>query len=111
MKRFLALAILVASFAATAAEPPCWPRQLGSTGSDFKQGATPDGQWMGWTCEVDGKPQVFGMYALAEYKVKHPDVTGLSPSKAASAYWTANVTADSDPRLIRLRAAMVAGMK
>ena len=94
-----------------ATTPPCWPRQLGSTGSDFKRGETADGRWVGWTCQVNGAPKVFGAVAVAGYEIQHPDITGLSPTKAATAYWRANTIDTADPRLTRLRADMHAALR
>ncbi len=91
--------------------PPCWPKQLGSTGSDFKQGETADGRWIGWTCLVKGKPTVFGVVAVADYRIQHPDVAGMTPTKAAAAYWKANATSAQDERLTRLRAELHGAFK
>lgn len=87
--------------------PPCWPKQLGSTGSSFRTGSTPDGRWVAWTCVVSGKQQVYGVWAVSSYEIVHPDTTGMTPIKTAGAYWTANVgntTLGSEFALQRLRA-------
>ncbi len=110
MKAIIALFLIVLGAFAHAAPPPCWPRQLGSTGSDFKKGATPDGRWIGWTCVVKGVPKVFGAVALNSYEIKHPDVTGMTPIKTAQAYWAANVQT-GNPKLLPIQDAMEAAFK
>lgn len=116
MKRYLVISALLLGGAligavAKAAPPPCWPKQLGSTGSDFKRGETTDAQWLGWTCIVKGSPQVFGIVALKSYTIVHPDISGMTPTKAAAAYYAANVTETNDPRLGEARAAMKAAFQ
>ncbi len=115
MKHLIAaLAILATSLnaAAQTATPPCWPKQLGSTGSDFKQGTTPDGRWVAWTCTVSGAPRIYSAWAVTDYELVHPVTTGMTPIKTAQAYWRANTASSStDPRLARLRAAAEASFR
>lgn len=109
MKSLYVAALLSLSMPAQAVDlPPCYPHQLGSTGSDFKRGETAEAEWLGWTCTRAGKETVYGVVSLKTYTIVHPDVTGLSPTKAAAAYWAANVTDVSDPRLSEARVAMKA---
>lgn len=103
--KHLILGLALIAGTAQAAPPPCWPKQLGSTGSDYKRGTTPDGQWLAWTCTARGRTTVHGPLAVTGYEIKHPDVTGLTPMRTARAYWDANVADDNDPRIVRLRTA------
>ena len=105
MKVLFWLLFIVIGPCAHAAPPPCWPKQLGSTGSDFKSGSTPDGRWIGWTCTERGIKKVHGVVALHGYEIKHPDVRGMTPIKTAQAYYAANVQS-GDPRLLPLQQAM-----
>lgn len=107
MKHFRTLAVFAALLCGVAAHaaPPCWPRQLGSTGSDFKRGTTADGNWVAWTCTARGVTATYGAWAVHDYVVQHPDVTGLTPTRAARAYWDANVNTAPDARIDRLKAA------
>jgi len=91
--------------------PPCWPRQLGSTGSDFKRGEDDTGQWLGWTCTKNGVKSVYGVFALKGYKIVDPDITGMTPTKAAQAYWKANIIPSTDPKMLALKAKMEAAFK
>jgi hypothetical protein len=97
--------------ASAQALPPCWPKQIGSTGSSFKRGADGNGHWLGWTCTTKGVTTTYGVFALNTYSIKHPVIEGMTASKAAQAYWKANVTASSDPKLIALRAKMEASFQ
>ena len=107
---FALLFIICGPCAAAESAPPCWPKQLGSTGSDFKQGQTSVGRWIGWTCTKGGVKTVYGAYALNSYVPVHPNVDGMTPTKAAQAYWAANVKS-KDPQLASVRAAMEAAFK
>lgn len=104
MRIIAALSLLIACAPAHAA-PPCWPKQIGSTGSDYKIGQTADGKWLAWTCVVKGKPEVFAVWAVSGWtsdNMTTPNTTGLTPVKAARAFWDANVRPSNDPRHARL---------
>jgi len=111
MRAFLLSLALLCGAAHAADLPPCWPKQLGSTGSSYRVGNTEDGNWIGWICVVNGVQKPFGVWAMHEYQVIHPITTGLTTIQTARAYFQANVTNPDDPRMERLRAAMVEGLK
>jgi hypothetical protein len=96
MTRFLTvIALCFFCVAGTfAKEPPCWPKQMGSTGSNFKQGETPLGYWIGWTCQIKGAPSLFGFMWKKDYAIRHPDVKGMTPIQTAKAYYALNVRDD-----------------
>ena len=110
MKFLVASVLLALASAAQAAQPapPCWPAEFGGSGAGLKTGSTADGNWAGWICQVDGKPKAFWFGATNAYKIKHPNITGLSVDKAAAAYWAANVNAPDTAALQRLRIAAMA---
>lgn len=110
--RFLVLSLALLCGSAQAVDlPPCWPRQVGSTGSDYRIGETPDGTWLGWTCAVAGQQKPYGVWAVHDYKLIHPAVIGFTPIHTARTYFQFNVTNPADIRMVRLRAAMTEGMK
>lgn len=88
------LAVLLVMALATVsahAAPPCWPKQIGGTGSDVKMGKTKDGTWYAWTCQTNGVRHIYGIVQLKGHKLQHPDVIeGLTPAQLAQAYWDAN---------------------
>lgn len=101
----LGLLLLAPAAHAQSAMPPCWPKQLGSTGSSYRTGTTVDGRWVSWVCIVKGRQQVFGFWGTSAFRITHPDTTGLTTIKTAVAYWNANVGNSDTAALQRLRAA------
>ncbi len=81
--------------------PPVMPAQLGSSGSAFKAGYTDAGRWLAWRHTVSGVTTVYVVCAAYDYEIQHPDTTGMTPIRAARAYWLANVDRDcrTDPAL------------
>ena len=110
MKSIIVSALLFIAASAQAAQPtpPCWPAEFGGSGTGLKTGSTADGNWAGWICQVDGKPKPFWVGATKAYKIKHPNISGLSVDKAAAAYWSENVNAPDTAALKRLRLAAMA---
>lgn len=109
MKILFALLLIILGPCAQAQaikKPPCWPKELDSTGSAWKTGSTKDARWLGWTCRVAGVPKVFGIVVLKDYELKHPIEQGLSTVKTAEAYWALNVRANNDPLLNAARVEM-----
>lgn len=78
-------------------KPPCYPKQLGSTGSNFKQGATDTVRWVAWTCTSKTKVTLIVYSAPKAYELVHPNTDGLKPIKTAEAYLAANVKTGPDP--------------
>lgn len=101
-----AIVLVLALFCGSVyAAPPCWPKQIGGTGSDYKFGQTVDGKWIGWTCQVNSKPMVFAVWATPGWTTDNmtvPNTVGLSGVKTARAFWEANVRPSNDPRHKRL---------
>ncbi len=95
MKHILAAVLLSLACAAgaqtTPPVPPVFPAQLGSAGSTFKAGAIPEGKWLAWAHTVNGERFIYVVCAQHDYMLTHPDTTGMTPIRAARAYWVANV--------------------
>lgn len=85
--------------------PPCWPKQTGSTGSDYKRGVVAGVQWLGWTCQVNGQPRLYGYVWRRDYVLLEPEVLPSTPIATLRAYWAANVR-DGDPSLNPARQTM-----
>lgn len=113
MIRILCAALLLTCAHAQAA-PPCWPKQIGGTGSDYKTGDTADGTWLGWTCTAKGHTGAVGVWAVKGWGIPNmtrPDTKGLTGVKAAKAFWEANVRPSNDPRHARLYENMLASFR
>lgn len=112
MKRLLAATTLVLTCAAhaqnTLADYPCMPRQWGSTGSEYKQGAIDGYGWLGWTCQVNGEPKVFGFVWVEGFRPQSPDTAGMkTPNQVARAFLARNVIqGDNRPGFVSARIAM-----
>lgn len=91
MKALIGALLLVASAGAQAGYPACWPKQLGSTGSSYKTGFAGGMKWVAWTCTKRGVKTIYVLSAPVDYEPEHPDVSGMTPVRAAKAYWDANV--------------------
>lgn len=104
--KFLAPFVLLLGASAQAAPeiPICWPSQIGGSGHSLRVGETVEGRWAGWKCDTPTGVRVFGVVALRDYSIRHPNVGGMRPSEAAAAYWKLNVRA-GDVRLRSLRKA------
>tara|TARA_R110000868_G_scaffold2620_8_gene18738 strand:- start:2146 stop:2472 length:327 start_codon:yes stop_codon:yes gene_type:complete len=91
MKWLVGLVLACCSLAAQAGYPVCWPKQLGSTGSSYKTGAVNGFKWVAWTCQSKRVRTLCILSAPVDYELVHPDISGLTPGRAARAYWDANV--------------------
>lgn len=111
MKKLLAAALLCAlaipAQAQTFVQPPCLPKQWGSTGSDFKTGAIDGFEWLGWTCVVSGKVEVHGFVWQQGYVLHHPDTTGMTVNQMYRAYMARNINpTDNRPGFVTARQVM-----
>lgn len=93
---FFLLAICFAGSAHAQFKPPCYPHQLGSTGSGFKRGSTDTHRWIAWTCTTKTKTTLVVYSAPKSYEIIDPDTSQMTPIKAAEAYILANVKATPD---------------
>lgn len=87
MKRLLLILLLLCGTAHAA--PPCWPSDVGGSGTVAVSGGDDTGQWVGWWCP-DG--QRYGVAAITGYALKHPPGPHASVAAMLSAYWALNVT-------------------
>ena len=91
--------------------PPCWPKQIGSTGSFYKTGETETTRWVGWTCTSrGGVSRIYGVVALKGYQIIHPSNTlqTSTPISTVRAYWALNVR---DPKNVSLLPGWIALQK
>ena len=95
MKALIGALLLVASAGVQAGYPACWPKQLGSTGSSYKTGVVDGVKWVAWTCKARGQQKLHVYSAPVGYVLVHPTQSGLTPTKAARAYWDANVKGEA----------------
>lgn len=94
-----------ASAPAVYKQPPCLPKQWGSTGSAYKSGKTLDVNWLAWTCQVKGAPVLYMLFRRDGYVVKHPDpASSATLNETVRAYLAANV----DPTDVSFREAAAA---
>lgn len=84
----LCAGLFVTLAASAQAAPPCWPANVGGSGSQWLYSHNDKGQWIGWWCP-DGRP--YGAVALRSYSIKHPSGPHASASDMLSAYWALNV--------------------
>lgn len=118
MKKWLLIVVVLlgtacadarADIADMAALPPCWPSNLGGSGTAVVSIATASGQAMGWWCVADGQPRRWGITWLQSYRLRHPErVSGSTPAQVAEAYWRENVTHTNSrtPEMLALSAAL-----
>lgn len=82
--------------AQTAPVPPCWPKQIGGTGTAAKVVRNTDGEAAAWTCTVKTVVKPYAAFRLYSYTLVDPDTTGMTAIGTAKAYWLANATMTCD---------------
>jgi hypothetical protein len=124
MKRYLIhclllAAALIGAFATFPAAaqgtpfPPCWPAQIGGTGTDAKIVRNADGEAAAWKCTVKGKTEPYVAFRLYGAELVDPSSAGLTSIGSARAYWAANAkyTCESNARTQALCALAVEALK
>lgn len=80
--------------------PPCWPANVGGSGTGLVTGGSAVGQWAGWWCP-DGKSH--GVVSASGYQIKHPPGPHASIAARLSEYWRLNVTAPPSDWTVEMR--------
>jgi hypothetical protein len=96
-----ALMFALTAFPASAA-PPCWPAQLGGTGTVAVRASDAYGQAWGWWCQAPGGAIRVAITGAHEYLIKWP-AANTNTKAWFAALWDLNVTGEPKPEAQPLR--------
>lgn len=90
-------------------QPPCWPANIGGTGTIIYSGNTDTGSWHYWYCRNATAWQGVGLVLPRDRMLIHPrGRSGASAAQTAAAYWALNAFKPADPADKATESAMLA---